>query len=260
MIATLLPAIGSGGIVGFALGLLGGGGSILATPLLLYVVGVSEPHVAIGTGALAVSANALINFAGHAAKGHVRWWCGLVFAVLGVIGALGGSSLGKAVDGTRLLLLFGLIMLVVAALMARPKRVVTAAPRPMDLRMCLVTGAVALVTGAVSGFFGIGGGFLIVPGLMLATGMPMINAVGTSLLAVSAFGLATAVNYAWSGLVDWTLAAEFIFGGLIGGLLGTLVSSRLAAHKNTLNRVFAAVVSVVAVYMIYRSLGAIWTA
>lgn len=260
MTGTLLPAIGSGSIVGFSLGLLGGGGSILATPLLLYVVGVSQPHIAIGTGALAVSVNALLNFASHAVKGHVRWRCGLVFAVLGVIGALGGSSLGKAMDGTKLLLLFGLVMLVVAALMARPKPVVKVAPRPMDLRMCLATAAIALATGAASGFFGIGGGFLIVPGLMLATGMPMINAVGTSLLAVSAFGLATAVNYAWSGLVDWTLAAEFIFGGILGGLLGTFVSGRLAAHKNTLNRVFAAVVFVVALYMIYRSLDTLWAA
>jgi uncharacterized membrane protein YfcA len=81
------------------LGLLGGGGSILATPLLLYVVGVTQPHVAIGTGALAVSVNAFANFASHAIKGHVWWRCAAVFSALGVLGALGGSSLGKAMDG-----------------------------------------------------------------------------------------------------------------------------------------------------------------
>ncbi|MCF1467008.1 sulfite exporter TauE/SafE family protein [Agrobacterium vitis] len=256
---TLFAAIGSGGVVGFTLGLLGGGGSILATPLLLYVVGVSQPHVAIGTGALAVSANALINFASHALKGNVRWRCGAVFAALGVVGALAGSSLGKAMDGTRLLLLFGIVMLVVGVWMLRPRKAVAAAPRPVDLRMCLTTAFVALVSGAASGFFGIGGGFLIVPGLMLATGMPMINAVGTSLMAVTAFGLATAANYALSGLVDWALAAEFILGGLLGGIVGTLSATRLGAHKNTLNRMFAAMIFLVAFYVIYKSSGAMFT-
>lgn len=257
--STLISAIGSGSLVGFTLGLLGGGGSILATPLLLYVVGVSQPHIAIGTGALAVSANAIINFANHALKGNVRWRCGMVFAGLGVLGALAGSSLGKAIDGSKLLLLFGMLMIVVGVLMLRPRKITASAPKPVDLRMCEITAAVALISGAASGFFGIGGGFLIVPGLILATGMPMINAVGTSLLAVAAFGLATAINYSLSGLVDWALAAEFIAGGVLGGIIGTVVATRLASHKNTLNRIFAAMIFVVAAYVIYRSLGAVIT-
>ncbi|THF52405.1 sulfite exporter TauE/SafE family protein [Allorhizobium terrae] len=256
---TLISALGSGSLVGFTLGLLGGGGSILATPLLLYVVGVAQPHIAIGTGALAVSANAIINFANHAYKGNVRWRCGIVFAGLGVLGALAGSSLGKAMDGSKLVLLFGLLMVVVGVLMLRPRAVQANGPLPVDLKMCVKTAVVALLAGAASGFFGIGGGFLIVPGLILATGMPMINAVGTSLLAVAAFGLATAINYSLSGLVDWTLAAEFITGGVLGGIVGTLVSTRLAAHKNTLNRIFAVMIFVVAAYVIYRSLGVLLT-
>ena len=85
--------------------------------------------------------------------------------------------------------------------------------------MCLLTAFAALLVGGASGLFGIGGGFLIVPALLAATGMPMINAVGSSLLAVSAFGLATAINYAASGLIDWLLAAEFIGGGIFGGMI-----------------------------------------
>ena len=100
MTSTLVPALASGGLVGFSLGLVGGGGSILATPLLLYVVGVASPHVAIGTGALAVSINAYANLLAHARKGHVRWLCAAVFAVVGTLGALLGSSLGLVVDGT----------------------------------------------------------------------------------------------------------------------------------------------------------------
>ncbi|WP_174007983.1 sulfite exporter TauE/SafE family protein [Agrobacterium tumefaciens] len=256
MSTSIVAAVGSGGLVGFMLGLLGGGGSILATPLLLYVVGVTQPHVAIGTGALAVSVNAFANFAGHAIKGHVWWRCAAVFSALGVVGALGGSSLGKAMDGDRLIFLFGILMVVVGALMLRSGTAESIESRPVDLSMCVITAAVALVAGAASGFFGIGGGFLIVPGLMMATGMPMINAIGTSLLSVGAFGLATALNYASSGLVDWWLAVEFIGGGIAGGLLGMLLATRLSAYKNILNRLFAGLIFVVAAYIFYRNWGA----
>lgn len=257
MNTSILAAVGSGGVVGFMLGLLGGGGSILATPLLLYVVGVTQPHIAIGTGALAVSVNAFANFASHAIKGHVWWRCAAVFSALGVVGALGGSSLGKAMDGDRLIFLFGILMLVVGVLMLKPRKPVSAECRPVDLKMCLATATVALAAGAASGFFGIGGGFLIVPGLMLATGMPMINAIGTSLLSVAAFGLATALNYASSGLVDWWLAAEFIGGGIVGGVFGMLLAARLSAYKNILNRLFAALIFLVAAYILYRNWGTV---
>lgn len=254
MSTSVLAEVGSGGIVGFMLGLLGGGGSILATPLLLYIVGVTQPHIAIGTGALAVSVNAFANFASHAIKGHVWWRCAAVFSGLGVLGALGGSSLGKAMDGDRLVFLFGILMIVVGILMLKPKKAKPVECRPVDLKMCLSTAAVALAAGAASGFFGIGGGFLIVPGLMLATGMPMISAIGTSLLSVGAFGLATALNYASSGLVDWLLAAKFIGGGTVGGVLGMLLATRLSAYKNILNRLFAGLIFAVAAYILFRSL------
>ena len=102
MIPTIGTAVLSGGVVGFPLGLVGGGGSILATPLLLYLVGMA-PHVAIGTSALAVSANAFINLIGHARNGNVRWRCAIVFALIGTLGALAGSTVGKIIDGGHLL-------------------------------------------------------------------------------------------------------------------------------------------------------------
>ena len=108
-----IMALLSGSFVGFTLGLIGGGGSIVATPLLLYAVGLS-PHMAIGTGALAVSANAFVNFAGHARAGNVRWNVAAIFAITGVAGALLGSTLGKAVDGQRLILLFAVMMVVIS--------------------------------------------------------------------------------------------------------------------------------------------------
>ena len=250
---TVIFAVGSGGLVGFVLGLLGGGGSVLATPLLLYGVGVANPHIAIGTGAIAVSVNAFINFGIHAVKGNVWWRCALVFAKLGVAGALAGSTLGKSIDGNRLMMLFGLAMIIIGVLMLRPKNAAATVPRPTDMRMCLTTAAIALISGMASGFFGIGGGFLIVPGLIFATGMPMLSAIGSSLLSVGVFGLATAFNYALSGLVDWTLAGEFVAGGIIGGALGMALSNRLSVYKGLLNRIFAALIFFVAAYVLYRS-------
>jgi uncharacterized protein len=109
----------------------------------------------------------------------------------------------------------------------------------------------------LSGFFGIGGGFLIVPSLMLATGMPIINAVSSSLVAVTAFGLTTAASYAWSGLISWELAGLFIGGGLLGGLAGTRSARSLSERRGALNIIFAAVVIAVAIYMLVRNLTAL---
>jgi uncharacterized membrane protein YfcA len=256
---TAILTLFSGGLVGFTLGLIGGGGSILATPLLLYVVGVSQPHIAIGTGALAVSVNAFANFVGHWRAGNVRWGNAIVFALFGVVGAFIGSTLGKAFDGQKLLFLFALIMIVVGALMLRSGSTRGAAVATVDVEpgdrpaFTIKLAIVALVVGSLSGFFGIGGGFLIVPGLLFATRMPLINAIGTSLFAVGAFGLATALNYALSGLIDWTIAAEYIAGGLVGGFLGLRLACHLAGHKGVLNPIFASVIFAVALYMLYRT-------
>src|SRR5260370_17117453 len=115
-----LLAVLCGVLVGFTLGLIGGGGAIMATPLLLYVVGL-QPHVAIGTGALAVSVNAFANFGGHARSGNVRWRCAIIFSVVGIAGAAVGSLLGKQVDGKQLLFLFAFLMIVIGVLMLRRK-------------------------------------------------------------------------------------------------------------------------------------------
>lgn len=248
-----LLAIACGSAVGFSLALIGGGGSILAVPLLLYVVGVRDPHLAIGTSALAVAVNAFANLIPHARAGHVRWKAAFIFAATGVLGALLGSTLGKAMNGQRLLVFFALLMLVVAALMLRGRRDSGADRYPLPHTPPRLAG-VGLGAGALSGFFGIGGGFLIVPGLMLASGMEIIQAIGTSLFAVGAFGLTAATNYALSGLIDWPVAAAFIGGGIVGGWLGALGARRLAKTRGALNVIFAGVIAVVAVYMLVRSL------
>ena len=112
-------AVGSGMIIGLILGLVGGGGSILAVPLLVYVVGVPAAHVAIGTAAIAVALNAGFSLAAHARLGTVKWRCALVFAASGILGSLLGAEVGKAIDGQRLLALFGLVMVAVGLSMLR---------------------------------------------------------------------------------------------------------------------------------------------
>jgi len=218
------------------------------------VVGL-PPHVAIGTGALAVSANAFANLGGHAYAGNVRWAPAALFAATGVVGALIGSTVGKTFDGQHLILLFAIMMLVVGAVMLRPRHAGGTAVTALVPHVVAKVAGVGLCVGVLSGFFGIGGGFLIVPGLIFATGMPTINAIGTGLFAVGAFGLATALNYAASGMVNWTVAAEFIGGGLGGGWLGMKAACYLAGQRHTLTRLFAVLVFAVAIYIIFRSLG-----
>src|SRR6201997_3881889 len=249
-----LLGLASGMLVGFSLGLVGGGGSILAVPLMVYVVGVPEPHVAIGTSAIAVAANAAINLSNHARGRTVVWSCALVFAAAGIIGAFCGSLLGKMLDGQKLLALFALVMLIIALLMLKTRARVGASDVKMDMSNLPAIVGLGLATGTLSGFFGIGGGFLIVPALMLATGMPIMNAVSSSLVAVTTFGLTTALSYAWSGLVAWGLAGLFIAGGIVGGLAGTRAARFLSERRGALNIVFAGVIIAVAIYMLARNL------
>lgn len=249
-----LFALITGGLIGLVLGLLGGGGSILAVPLLLYFVGIDDPHVAIGTSAVAVSASAIVNLVLHARVGNIKWPCSIAFALTGSIGALVGAYYGKAIDGEKLLLFFALAMFGVgiSMLLRKPDA------GDMDVRISLKLAArlipTGFFTGMASGFFGIGGGFLIVPGLIGATNMVILHAVGSSLVAVTAFGAATAVSYAFSGLVVWKVAGLLIIGGIAGGLLGQRASSALAGRKGLLNRVFAGFVFLMAAYIAYQGL------
>ena len=250
-----LLAVLSGSLVGFILGVIGGGGSILAVPLLVYVVGVKSPHVAIGTGSVAVAVSALANLFDHARRGNVCWPAAVLFALSGTGGAALGSTLGKRTDGQKLLTMFGLLMIVVAAAMlmhrggpggTNPVRL-----KPRNVAMLILVGA---VVGALSGFFGIGGGFLVVPGLIAATAMPLIMAIGSSLVSVTVFGLTTAANYAASDLIDWSLVLLFVGGGFIGGIAGSALATSLAPRKRALSILFAAVVATVGLYVAARGI------
>jgi len=250
----LLLSLASGFMVGFSLGLIGGGGSILAIPLLIYFVGFDHPHLAIGTTALAVGVNSYFNLVPHARKGHVDLKVGVLFTVPGVIGVLVGSELGLLTPGTKLLFIFAILMIVIAAYMLKRKCIDTSIDPPRkDLDIKKLTGIGALV-GFASGYFGIGGGFLIVPGLIFSAGFNIIQAVGTSLFAVGTFGIVTAARYAISGDLNLIISILFIIGGIVGGWAGAHFSSKMP--KRTLTRVFAVIIIVVAIYMLYMNASA----
>lgn len=247
-------AVSSGSLVGFVLGLIGGGGSILAVPLLVYVVGVRSPHIAIGTSAVAVAFSALSSLIGHWRAGNVRWPCALLFAFSGAAGAAAGSILGKAVDGRKLLGLFGLLMIVIAIMTVRRKADDAARFRPLSWDNAGTVGLklvlFGIAVGFASGFFGIGGGFLVVPGLMAAAHMPLLEAVGSSLVSITVFGATTATSYALSSLVDWRIAGLFVAGGALGSFAGVRAGMHFSKRKRLLVHIFAFVVALVGLSLV----------
>jgi uncharacterized membrane protein YfcA len=253
VVLTLL----SGALVGFLLAVFGGGGSVLATPLLLYVVGVRDPHIAIGSGSAAVAANAAFNLIGHWRGGRVKWPCATIFALAGLAGSFAGSGLAKRIDGHQLLLAFAVAMAAIGLSMFLQPKDEGVSEVHISLRLVVRLAPLGMVTGFAAGFFGIGGGFLIVPGLMLATGMTIVNATASSLVSVTVFGTATALNYAASGLVDWRLVGLLLLGGGIGGTAGLQVAKRLATRGPVLRRAFAIGVIAVAGYVGWHAAAAL---
>ena len=224
----LLAALG-GALIGLLLTLFGGGGSVMATPWLIYVVGVADVHTAIGTSAAAVAVNAAFGLAAQARAGRVKWPCASVFAAAGLAGTLMGAWLARQVDGASLLTWFALAMIAIALSMVLPRKGQGDPYVHLAPAMVLKLAPAGLLAGLAAGFFGIGGGFLIAPGLMAATGMTLANATASSLVSVTLFGGATSLSYAAVGQVLWPL-----FGALVtGGAVGTLAALPLARRLNS---------------------------
>lgn len=248
-------AVAGGAVIGLLLSVFGGGGSVLATPLLLYGVGVRDPHVAIGTAAAAVAVNAASGLFVQARAGRVKWPCALVFGASGLTGSLIGAHFAKQIDGQALLLWFALAMAMVGGAMLLPRKADGDPDVRLDQRLMVRLAPVGLIVGLAAGFFGIGGGFLIVPGLMAATGMTLANAAASSLVSVVLFGGATSLSYAASGLVDWKVFLALVAGGVIGAVLGAPVSRLLAGRADMARRLFAVMVVLTAGYVAWRATG-----
>jgi uncharacterized membrane protein YfcA len=261
----------SGVLVGFSLGLIGGGGSILAVPLFLYFVGLSalpnSAHVAIGTTALAVGINAFINSYMHFKKRNIAPRVGAMFAAAGLVGSLIGAYLGHITPGTSLLTYFAIAMIALGIYVAvrreparaggleeveRVAEAVRRCPRLTPSIMAKVAG-LGLVVGLLSGYFGIGGGFLIVPSLMFSAGLCITRAIGTSLISVGTFGVASGAEYWYYGDVLPLIAVLYVLGGIGGGYLGTGLAVK--APKDALRKAYGAIIVAVGIYMLYRIYG-----
>ena len=248
----------SGALVGLILALVGGGGSIIAVPLLLYGAGMPSVHAAIGTSAVAVALSAFGNLLFAMRRAAIKWPCAIVFTVSGLLGTLAGSQLALSVNGEKLLTLFGGLMLVIATVMLLRKD----AEGDPDVRLTLQSARHMapwiIVSGAgvgfLAGFFGIGGGFLIVPALMFATGMTITSAIATSLVAITAFGTMTAVSYAYAGEVVWRDVGLFLLGGIAGSVIGQTIATYVRERRALLQSTFAVFVMAVGIYTLHRGM------
>jgi uncharacterized protein len=236
--------------VGLSLGLLGGGGSILAVPLLVYVAGLGSKE-AIATSLLVVGVTSLAALVPHARAGRVRWRTGLVFGAAAMAGAYVGGRLAEYISGTVLLVAFSLMMLATAVAMIRGRRSVAApAEGRMRVGMVLLEGG---VVGLVTGMLGAGGGFLVVPALVLLGGLPMSAAVGTSLLVIAMKSFAGLAGYLASVQIDWGLALAVTGAAVLGSLVGGTLTGRIPA--DVLRRVFGWFVVVMGVFVLAQQSG-----
>lgn len=234
-------------LIGVSLGLLGGGGSILTTPILIYALGV-EPKQAIATSLLVVCITSLSGMLQHARKGNVAWRTGLVFGAAGMAGAyLGGLAAGWIPAG-MLMGLFAAMMLITAVAMFRGRKDVTPGPE----KPAWMTLLIGLLVGAVTGLVGAGGGFVVVPALVLLAGLPMQRAVGTSLLVIVMNTAAGYAGHASHVTVDFPLvglmSTAAVFGSLVGSRLVSLVS------PSALRRGFAGFVLVMAGFVLFQQM------
>lgn len=240
-----------GGLIGMLLGLVGGGGSILTVPILVYVIGL-DVQAATATSLAIVGASALAGAVPHARAGRVNLRVALFFGLFGVGGAFAGTWLNHLISGAGILFLFGLLMLLVAGRMwFRGGGGATAGNMEGGAVLTWKVPVAGLAVGLLTGFFGVGGGFLIVPALALALGLPMAVAVGTSLAIIAINSVSGIAAHLGSGGLDVTIAALFIVGGLVGGLVGGRAAGRVS--ERSLGRAFAMLVAVVGIYLVARN-------
>jgi uncharacterized membrane protein YfcA len=248
-LSTAVLALAIGLAVGLSLGLVGGGGAVLAVPLLVYVLG-EDVREATTTSLLVVAAVAAIGAADHARAKRVHGRVALVLAVAGAAGSLAGTALNRRVEGDAILLALGVVLLVAAAGMLRGRSVVSR-PWPDRWRWAglAVTGA---AIGTLTGFLGVGGGFLVVPALVLLFGLPMPRAVGTSLLVIALVSAFAFGAHLATGPVDWALAAPLAAGGAAGAVGGSRLGGRLGGRR--LELIAAALLAGVAVFVLLETL------
>jgi uncharacterized membrane protein YfcA len=238
-------------LVGLTLGLLGGGGSILTVPLLLFA-GDMAPRVAIATSLLVVGLTSVAALWPHARAGNVNWRVGLLFAATAMIGGFGGGWVSQFIPAWVLLVAFSIMMLATAVAMLRSreedKRKVR---KSLPLHWIAVEG---VLVGAITGMVGAGGGFLVVPALAVLGGLSMRTAIGTSLLVIAMKSAAAFVGYASHVAIDYGLALQISAASVVGALVGATLAKRISA--NALRGAFGWFVAIMGVYMLGSQLPA----
>lgn len=252
MIAAALLSL----LIGVSLGLLGGGGSILTVPILVYVLGV-PPKSAIATSLLVVGVTSAAATISHARAGHVRWKVAGLFGTAGMAGAYGGGHVARFVPAGVLLALFGTLMLLTAIALLRSRTPSVSADGEErgrhPLGRILLDGS---IVGLVTGMVGAGGGFLVVPALVLLGGLPMRAAIGTSLAVIAMKSFAAFAGYAGHVPIDVPLAAIVTSAAVSGSLVGGLLSRRVPQAR--LRQGFAWFVVAMGIYVLGRELPASW--
>lgn len=227
MTVTLILVLALSVVIGLSLGVLGGGGSILTVPILVYVAGF-EAKEAIAASLFVVGVTSAVSALSHARAGRVMWRTGLIFGAAGMVGAFVGGLLGGHIPGQVLLVAFAIMMVATSAAMlhGRKKRFAADAPVKHDLPLgrVLLDGA---VVGLVTGLVGAGGGFLVVPALALLGGLPMSVAVGTSLVVITMKSFAGLAGYLTTVHLDWSLTLAVTAAAIVGTLIGSKLAARI---------------------------------
>lgn len=263
-----------GALVGLSLGLTGGGGAIFAVPLLVYGMGLSAKD-AVATSLSAVGAISTVGFLSHWHRGNVELRTGLLFAAAGMVGAPVGTWIAGLLSQTLLLLLFAALMAVVAVRLWQKAGAVQNEMRIMEGKDCMAAGpscerdpagvlimssccavllvVIGVITGVLSGLFGVGGGFIIVPALVLFSGMSIHRAVGTSLMVIVLISAAGVISQIFAGrIVSGEVTLLFVAGGVAGLFAGQAAGRRLSGPS--LQKVFALAILLVAAFVVVRNI------
>ena len=229
MTATLILVLALSVLIGLSLGVLGGGGSILTVPILVYVAGF-EAKEAIAASLFVVGVTSAVSVFSHARAGRVMWRTGLLFGVAGMAGAFVGGLLGGHIPGQILLIAFALMMVATSIAMIRGRKkkadAGTEAPKHTELPLFRVL-LDGLVVGLVTGLVGAGGGFLVVPALALLGGLPMAIAVGTSLVVIAMKSFAGLAGYLTTVELDWGITLAVTAAAIVGTLIGSKLAGRI---------------------------------
>ncbi len=245
-------ALGFG--IGLSLGLLGGGGSILTVPALVYLVG-QTPQAAITTSLAIVGANSVLGASFHSHQGTLNWKVALVFGGAGMLVAYLAAGLSKLFSPAALLVAFAILMVLIGLLMIL-RRDPSARESIHGVQSWPLVVAGGAGVGLLTGILGVGGGFLIVPALVMLVGLPMGQAIGTSLVIIAANSLAGLLGHLGAGAFDLTLTLIFVATGLVGTFAGARLARRLPAAR--LRQAFAIFVIALAVFLLYDNLPKLW--